>query len=336
MNRIRSCNKYFVYALLTIIVPMVVSDKVRGQTGEVTGVQGTGVSTGGVAVAQGTVAPTGEVATLKKEIKDLTTELSAFKSQTASLATTLSNINNAMGTITNDIQIARPNRIPEDVRYLADFMNHENVVVINGQVYAVESQLLNTLGAVFLLDRTFSTDTNGVSIKDKLVELHKQAVPQTNGVVSLLPLSPYEHVEALYEANKIEDWKFHRLRYGVSAFYNHEIGGLGAGITLRGYPAYSRYIDGRFIDFENAFWRRISVQVSVGGMLTRDDEETDSTGLVGTLGLGWDIVYGVSLFVGESFYSYSKPGEDGSKTDHATVFGVTLNAEFWQTLFSGR
>lgn len=317
-------NRYktTIYAFLVIGLPVFVSDIAKGQTGDVAKAQGSGVSTG-------------DVASLKKEIKDLAAELSAFKSQAATLTATVSNINSAMATITNDIQIARPNQIPADVRYLANFMNRESVVVHNKKVYTVKSPLLNTFGLLLLFDPTYSTETNTVTIEEKLIQLRKDADPSISQD-ELMGLSPHEHVEALYMANKIEDWQFHRLRYGVSTFYNSDLGGLGAGITLRGYPAYSRYMDGRFLDLENAFWRRLSVQVSIGGMLTRDDEKADSTGLVGTLGLGWDVVYGITLFAGESFYSYSKPGEDGGSTDHATVFGVTLNSEFWRTLFGGK
>ncbi len=273
-----------------------------------------------------------EIKELKENITGLKKELAGFKSQAETLSKNVSNINAVANTLTNDLRIARPNRIPEDIRFLSDFMNHEKVKVHNGRVYTIKRPLINALGTLTMIDPLASTQTNPVTIDKKLIELRlaSQSGLDTN---ELATICPQDHVKALYEKNKIEDWQFHRLRYGISTFYNDKIDGIGAGIALRGYPAYSRYIDGRFLDFDNGIWRRLSFQVSIGGMLTRDDAKADSTGLVGTVGVGWDIVHGISLFAGRSFYAYSKPGEDGTTTDDATVYGITLNAEFWQTLF---
>ncbi|HMO03705.1 MAG TPA: hypothetical protein PKC67_04750 [Kiritimatiellia bacterium] len=276
-----------------------------------------------------------EVKELKESIAGLKGELEGFKSQAQSMAASISNINAAANRLTNDLRVARPNRIPEDVRFLADLINNEKVVVKNGEVYRINRPFVNALSTAVMIGPVTCDKVKAVTIDQKLIQL-QLAVNSSMDTNELNKLTRHQHVEELYKRSKVEDWQFHRLRYGVSTFYNDELGGIGAGVTLRGYPAYSRYIDGRFLDFDNGIWRRLSIQVSVGGMLTRDDAEADSTGLVGTLGVGWDIVYGISLFAGQSFYAYSKPGEDGTTTDDATVYGVTLNAEFWQTIFGSK
>ncbi len=285
------------------------------------------------ATTEAAPAATNELAKAKQEIESLKKEVKALKSADVAASNQIAKITAGIDKA-SQIQIARPGRIPEDVRYLSDLIKHEKIRVSNGMVTRCDRFFLRCW-----FDCLFGTCPAGcdaeakpLTIEEKLVELRMLSEPSLSAGEAHAA-GARENVAQLYRHHGVEDWNFHRLRYGVATYYNDNLGGVGAGLALRGYPAYSRYMDGRLNNWEDLVWRRLSVIASVGGMLSRDDAKADSTGMAFTAGVGWDICYGISLFAGESFYTYSKPGVDGNISEHDTVFGITLNSEFWKTLF---
>lgn len=258
------------------------------------------------------------------ENKALKEELAIRKSVEATSSNVLNEISRKLAAATN--AITRPIRIPEDIRYLSDFVLGESVVVENGAVHTVSWPLLNNLAAPFGGTLVCADTSSPISLGAKLAQIEAGAglpTVETNTTI---------RIARLYRELQVQDWNFERIRFGATMFYNDKLDGLGATITLRAYPAYSRYMDGRFNDFENGVWRRLSLQAGIGGMLSRDDEKADSSGLVANLGIGWDIVHGVTLFAGRSYFTYSKPGVDGDEMDNESVYGITLNSEFWEKL----
>lgn len=210
-------------------------------------------------------------------------------------------------------------------------MLQEKVAVLDGNVYRAPHPLGNAVAQIFCSGSTSGLDTNHVETMDarlSRLEAIEATPPSTNTAIGVR-----KRIERLYKARGVEDWNFERLRFGVATFYNDKLGGIGSGVVIRGYPAYSRYLTGRFLDLENLFWRRLSLQFGTGGMLTKDDDKADVTGLAVTTGVGLDIIHGISLFAGRSFYQYSAPEGTGEHRGNTTVFGVTLNAELWQKLF---
>lgn len=125
-----------------------------------------------------------------------------------------------------------------------------------------------------------------------------------------------------------------RIRFGLQAAYIDELNAISASVCLRVYPAYRRYLPGRLVDLENGIWRRLSLQFGAGTVLVQDETVADVTGMVISLGAGWDLDHGVSVVVGYSMYSYAPAGEEDSKVDGSLMAGISLNAELWEQAFS--
>ena len=140
--------------------------------------------------------------------------------------------------------------------------------------------------------------------------------------------STKERLGEIYKYYNLPDWDVENLRFGANLGYIRETGVQTASVALHLFPAYRRHTPGNLDLF-----RRTSGYLAIGNVFGAGGD-TDVESAIVSIGIGIEVIRGVSLNIGQSVYgSEAADGSDISRRDKTV--SVTLRSEFWGKLMGG-